>query len=434
MQCLRPRLRALLHKARQKIPSIEADFLPYIAFIFMPCAVLSVHSLNAIAIVSILLVCAKCARRRENPLIFEQGAPLFVLYNMGVFLLWIAATCFWATDVSLSLSRTIRVLGCIIFGGFLSLSLMRETQEEKTVCFFERGLLLALCLLVFEFTSHGFIRHYILPVKGYTSESYIWGRMINTYNQQACALSIVVWPMVGHLVLRKEWNLLGLVAFLSLCVFFAAGNEGTRAAFLAGFVAFFGTWWKEKFLCFFRLVTLVGIGSAPFIITELPLDRIVAHMDQGVIEATSAYSRLCIWKHCAQRISEHPLRGHGLWSLRADKLPKAACREKKNTGQQKEEDAHVLHQHNVSLEIWQDLGSVGMLLFLFLLNSLFQTLQKASIPTFLKSGFCASLSAALAMTTVCFSFWQSWWLFFLCLVAPIIRALVVVNRHGENTS
>jgi O-antigen ligase len=436
MQRLKQRLCALFHRVRQQIPPIETDFLPYIAFVFMPCAVLSVHSLNAIAIASILLVCARCVRKKENPLIARQKVPLFVLYNMGAFLLWIAATCFWAIDISLSLSRALRVVGCILFGGFLSLSLMKETQEERTVRFFERGLLLALCLLVFEFTSHGFIRHYILPVKGYTSWSYMWKMMINTYNQQACAIGVIVWPMIGHLVLRKEWNLLRLIAFLSLCIFSAAGNEGTRAAFLAGFAAFCGTWcWKEKFLCFFRVVTLVGVGSAPFIITEIPWDQIISHMSQDVREATSAYPRLCIWNHCAQCIFKHPLRGYGLWSLRADKLPEAMYRKKKNAKQQKDiEDIYVLHQHNMSLEIWQDLGFVGILLFLFLLNSLFQALQKASIPIILKSGFCAGLSAALAMTAVCFSFWQSWWLFFLCLMAPIIRAVVVTNRNKHLVS
>jgi O-antigen ligase len=310
---------------------------------------------------------------------------------------------------------------------------MQETQEEKTVCFFERGLLLALCLLVFEFASHGFIRHYILPVKGYEPESYKWASMINTYNQQACAVGIVIWPLIGHLVLRREWNPLKWIAFLSLCTFFVAGNEGTRMAFFAGFVAFCGTWyWEKKFLCFFRIITLIGIGSAPFIIAEIPWDRIVSHMSQDVRKATNAHPRLCIWRHCVQRISERPLRGHGLWGLRADKLPEAVCVEE-NGEQRKaiQKNIYVLHQHNMSLEIWQDLGFVGVLLFLFLLNALFQVLQEARIPIVLKSGFCASLSAAFAMTAVCFSFWQSWWFFLLCLIAPIIRALIIVNRNRE---
>jgi hypothetical protein len=63
----------------------------------------------------------------------------------------------------------------------------------------------------------------------------------------------------------------------------------------------------------------------------------------------------------------------------------------------------------------------------------FRALERALIPILLKASFCASLGAAIIIALGCYSFWQSWWIFLFCLMAPIIRAFSITARKQEIT-
>ncbi|MDR0407276.1 MAG: O-antigen ligase family protein, partial [Holosporales bacterium] len=332
----------------------KVDLLPYIAFIFLPCAALLVHSLNVTAITSILLTFIVCARDYRNPFTVWQKMPKPVLYGLGAFLVWIMVTLLWAIDLRLSALKAIKVVTCIFFGTFLSVSLMQSTQEEKTARFFERGIVIALCLLVFEFASNYFIHCYIL---GYSNEG-VW----NKPNQPSGAVAIAMWPMVGNLLLKGQRALLGRIAFLALCVFSGANNEGTRAAFLIGLIIFGATYcWKEKFLRLVHIITLSGIAFSPFILVYVSEDWVLSHTNAKIQSVISLPHRLHIWKYCAQRILERPLKGHGIGSIRSDRFYKEASENSSPPNRNRYMDGfgYVWHPHNAVLEIWEDLGLGG---------------------------------------------------------------------------
>jgi O-antigen ligase len=399
----------------------KVDFLPLVALMFPPSGMFRHNTLNGIAITFAVLLMIQQAYKRENPLKTWRLIPPPVLCGLGSLVLWMLLTSCWAVDPSISFLRALFVSSYIMLGSFLTSAALQSRQVEKTVRFFSYGFGIALCLLVFELYSHGW-----LYARVFGNPEYQWGVAL-MYSSQAVIPGIIMWPLVAHFLHKKRYGWMGAITVLSLAVFVQAGNEGARAAFLVGLCAFGATiLFKERFLRLFRLGTLLSFAMMPLLIEEG--SDMKRYVTMQVERAVYASHRFQIWEFCATSALQSPFKGYGMECLRVPKFFARAA----------DSGAHAFyHVHNAALEIWIDLGIVGMLLILFLLDFLFLAIEKAALPILWKASFCASISAALVVTLTCFSCWHGWWLFLFCLMAPVVRALVLVNQrktHEEHPS
>lgn len=156
-------------------------------------------------------------------------------------------------------------------------------------------------------------------------------------------------------------------------------------------------------------VTLVVLLTTPamrFAVERLPEHSVITSWQ---FLPGSALHRLVIWHFAAQKVAEKPLLG---WGYESSRLIGQKQRFESNglSG-----ELLPLHPHSFAMQIWLELGAVGMGLFLMTMSGLafrlFQRAGQVGAPLWMGSW-------AIAM--VSYGAWQSWWLCTLWLIAAVV--------------
>jgi O-antigen ligase len=135
----------------------------------------------------------------------------------------------------------------------------------------------------------------------------------------------------------------------------------------------------------------------------------------------SIWHRAEIWRFVSERIAERPFLGWGMNGSRA--IP----------GGQMTVDGRSellpLHPHNLSLQIWLELGAIGALLLAALLLIIVGRIARVrdSAERFAAG---ATFSAVFAVAHVSFGIWQGWWLATIWLAAALVVATTAVTGRS----
>jgi O-antigen ligase len=146
--------------------------------------------------------------------------------------------------------------------------------------------------------------------------------------------------------------------------------------------------------------------AAPAISLALPthVDPIptVPTSDFGAEDTLSIQARFATWEHVAKLSLQKPFFGHGFGASRDlsainEKLPGSIL------------DAIPLHPHNGPLQVWLELGAVGVLLVLGLLFTAWRATLKLDRPL-AAAAVAGTLVAGSVPVLASFSLWNTWWL------------------------
>ena len=206
---------------------------------------------------------------------------------------------------------------------------------------------------------------------------------------------------------------------------------------LTGKIAFFGGWivWGiERFgpgigLKGLRLVIVGFLLGFPLIASQIPSIEAVAQWDKL---PSSAQHRLIIWKFVSGKIEENPLTGWGYEGARtignhqifSTFLPDGRIL----TG-----EILPLHHHNGTLQVWLELGGIGIVLVaLFLWLSLGRVMVWIGRPV--APYVAAVVAGSFIISNVSYGLWQSWWLSTIWLCAALLTAIASHPDFGTNSS
>jgi len=117
----------------------------------------------------------------------------------------------------------------------------------------------------------------------------------------------------------------------------------------------------------------------------------------------SAFGRLLIWKVTIDLIQEKPLFGHGINQFKTKYNLAQAEYFTLNDGTERERlvAGNVEHAHNEYLQIWMELGLVGLILFFFLMGSiLFPLNRKKSEESEIDFKYVISISAKASIISI----------------------------------
>ena len=116
--------------------------------------------------------------------------------------------------------------------------------------------------------------------------------------------------------------------------------------------------------------------------------------------------RMVIWSFTKEKILERPLFGHGIFSSKA-----IGDQYKIINHENKMLSAIPLHPHNSILQIWLELGVVGIILFYFLLHKIINKIYKIKKFNHQYAAFSlASLCQIFLIGQFSYGFWQTWWI------------------------
>ena len=320
----------------------------------------------------------------------------------------------WAVEYETSLKQ-VKKLWMLLPPQILLISLVcsfKKEQIQPYVHFFSYGVIAAACLLSFELLSNGVIFN---TIRGEALNTFVAPAEFNRGVSIMCFYSILA---VAFLYTRYPYRFTPLFvavpAFTVLCL---TESQSSQLAIIVGALFFFGFPYRSKIVWkSFTFVFLATIVAFPFLVQVLYQNFAEAIQNLPMMEKGYAGHRLEIWDAVSRYAMQSPLYGMGIETTRTVT---------DFNSQQIFGEGVFIHPHNFVMQLWIELGSIGILLAIGCFYKLFSFLQKRCTPEQRKI-----LLPTIMMTIVpaCLSFgmWQGWWigvLFHLTAMCIVARKL-----------
>ncbi len=322
-------------------------------------------------------------------------------------LLWCLVSCFWSPDPSSSLRSYIGVALPVIITLYL-MSMNKEEREKliklSSIPLFY-GLLVAIILFLIEYYSVGLFSTSFRLIVQKKQEAF----SLPWLDRGAVFLSILAWIVIGQLIAKGQKAL----AFgVYITVMYALYLSDSLAAFVG--LIFAGSAYVMLCITKMRLGILMRLCFALYIIA-MP----ILSYKQNPLELSNSYPfpdsakhRLFIWNFVAHKAADHAIVGNGFASSKFI----ATENDVVDYGQYKW-CLLPLHPHNNVMQISLEMGLVGLILFMLIVDKILQ--------------WCIRNDSALAASCfinyfvvgmISFGIWQSWWVGVGLFAALMIKA------------
>lgn len=354
------------------------------------------------------------------PLMFRPRRPLLGLAFLLALALWALASMQWSYHLqSIDLTRFSpedltgpkMLLEVGLYGAFvIAAASLAPEEADRAAMTLGVGMLFLALLFIAEGVGKARLYHWIRGAVGQaTGPDYA----IRDVGRVAYVLVLLFWPAAIHLAdVRAGKVPVGLAAAAFIAVSAVAGasllgaDAPTAALAVSGaafaLVMFFGP--RAVWLCL--AATVLYFATAPLLVQVL-----VPAMDQPLHADAARQSwaiRLDIWQFAADRILEHPFMG---WGLDASRVFSPDIQ---------------LHPHNGALQLWLELGAVGVALAATFWAWLFiRVIKLTEKDRVLGAMATATASVFLTIGALSFGVWQEWWL---ALGAIAAAACIAVDR------
>ncbi|TAL00908.1 MAG: hypothetical protein EPO08_12170, partial [Rhodospirillaceae bacterium] len=342
----------------------------------------------------------------------------------AVLALWAAITSFWGYDTHfIDLGR---IVITIMLGIFLArgIAALPDSIAARLDLWVIAGSGVMVAFLLEEQVTGAWVSNLLHPEPKYQAIGPYYRHVFDIAGGGAAILAPTCIAVAVLIYVRARSKALAVVYFaftLALCL-----RMPMAAAPLA--IALGGMTFAAAY--FFRRLTFAAIFTgfafylltAPIVTVMLsPLGNVslpeASPPEFSEQDEVSRQARLGIWRHVSQLISDAPILGHGFDAARDlsatnEKLPGTDF------------PAIPIHPHNGVLQVWLELGAVGVLL----VGGLLAAGWRATAPLWDKplaaATVAGTLVAAAILILVSFSLWNTWWLATLSFAAAFaVRAV-----------
>ncbi len=218
-------------------------------------------------------------------------------------------------------------------------------------------------------------------------------------NRPSVLYAAFVWPAaLWHWQYGRRWIAAALLGATAIILADSSSQSAMMglAVGLAGFcVALMSPRWARRMAVATVLIAILGI---------LPIARTLysaGGTDWETLGVTARH-RVEIWYFTTEFVAERPVFGHGM----------AASRAIENDGIQSQfqepgQPVIPLHPHNVFLQVWLELGIIGAAAALAFGLAVVRVMLRLPAPT--QTFAIGQFMATMAMLSVAYGAWQSWW-------------------------
>lgn len=337
-------------------------------------------------------------------------------------ILWVMVSCLWSINFANSFFSAVKfstefLLGILLIGNITKLDTNREKLER---------------ILIASLLASGII---------FFIESLTGGKASIAFKELIQKKETQVFLLHN---LDRGMALLTLVSWLVISIFLKGGNRA--AAFLLYFALLEGLSFSDnlaalvahfiaggvflltrltilrnpKILSFLLLISSLSMIIFAFKINPLKIS------EKNEVLPISAKHRLFIWNFVAKNSKEYPLLGIGFNSSK--KFPVTDSQIIELFGQK----LHPLplHPHNNILQVYFELGAIGLILYLSLackylliIGKNYKTTSSRNKDLICSLYACFSVYFIIAM--ISYNVWQSWWLFSALWIAALYSMLII---------
>ena len=374
--------------------------------VFLALAPVAVYARLGTAVLLIVTLAAQPSLKSAMAALRSMSAGTLV--RIGALLAaWAAVSLLWTPDprvVDLLRVAVVPVIGLLLIAAINTLPAAEIFRLGRLGMI--AGLVM-LALLALEVWSHGAVFRLIIPDPGpQPPDAKSWIVEVAARGAAVLAPTIFVFAFLIYThtpyapKLRAAWAIAFVAVGLAVChsstmdaswVAVAAGVLGFAVAMVAPRLALVGVFGG----------LMVYALLAPVLSTYvLTLDGVT---NLGDPEWVGTESRIGIWHEAARLIALKPLFGHGFDSARA--LSAQA-----STIPGTPWPALPLHPHNGFLQIWLELGGVGIAMTIALLAAAARAWWPMTARPMHLAVSLATLTSTAVIALISFGLWQYWWL------------------------
>jgi hypothetical protein len=315
---------------------------------------------------------------------------------LGVLVLWAAITVLWTPHRGEAAGRLLGLIASMALFAW-AIACLKDRAKLSDVNLIPLGVAIAALTLAALFVRHSPLASLLGPDPE-SQES----------QRAAMLLTLLTWPAVGSLLSKgRTWQalILGLVVALALWL---VHNLVVIAGFLAATLAFLLATWRPH-------TSLMAIGGAILaLLLMAPLAGWLMANYGGFLLPREGDSLVAAWRDVTYSLPSHLVQGFGFEASGA---------------LQRGTSGEVLGSpRNAALQVWLELGLVGVVLAAMTLIVTFRTI--GSIDARFQPATLAVFAAAAVMMFAGLAAWQNWWITALGLTAV---SLAFVSRRAFRT-
>lgn len=341
--------------------------------------------------------------------------PVRWLVILGCFLAYGALTALWSIRPGRSLHQVWELGYALVPAMLLAAAAVRAPLPDGR----RAGLLVtayaaAVILLMLDLL-HG-LPVYRLMRGGVPHDPELYGSLIN---RNMVAMAALCWPVCQVFWLRRQWAATALLPVGMIVLVTGGESESAMVGLLIGLVTLAAAMAAPTFIRH-----LLGVGVVVTFFATIPAMEYLYSLDlidRGDLPFSFLH-RIEIWHYASNLVFERPLLGWGLDSSRS--LAENVFVDRGGYSF----PVLPLHPHNAILQIWLELGFVGVCFGIAAGLTILRdigTLPRDSQPIAL-----AAFAGMLAMISVAYGIWQVWWLGALFLSMLAIHVLARQHRVG----
>jgi len=262
------------------------------------------------------------------------------------------------------------------------------------------------------------------------------------YTSRACALlAVLLWPLTVFCRFSLGITPAAVLFLLALVIIALLPILAASVAILAASIVFgcYMVWPRftprligGAFITLMLLAPLASLQSSRYVQFE-------ETSPAAERPSSSWLHRLVIWEFFAERIQSSPWVGYGIGSAHGLGQVPAAFKDyqriARNRGNTEIAALPPLHPHNAALQLWHDLGLVGVLGLCAWMWQVMHDLLQREFRRGTVAASLASLTAWWVIAGLSFGLWQKWWLasgvISLAICTLLLRGL---KTQGNNTS
>ncbi len=323
----------------------------------------------------------------------------------------------WAVDPEQSINLLWRML-LIFIAAIASLEFAQKISNKQADLigkYLLSGLIIAFIGANIEYFFDGIITKFF---RGFQEKEHVYA--LTDLNRGASYLSLMIWPVFAYLFLNKRKVIAIVLLLIAGWTLTNLESQSSVMGLILGVLAFIFIYFTKK--TGMKILMALSVISVILVAyTAKTMDPAKIYQEIPEISGSASEYRLHIWSFAANKASEKPLLGWGFNSARSIPVTK----EEYLPGGR---HPLPLHTHNNVMQIWLELGAVGLVLFSAFMLSIMYTISQNNSKTM---AFQAGLFATyFAIGETGYGIWQNWW-----VAAGIISAffIFIATKNARNS-
>ncbi len=396
-------------KSTSKI--LSGHILGAAAALFVPMAVLLAKGVAPVfAVTAMGVLVLAVIRDRAIPLL-----PGLVALFFGLLAVWSLVTWFWSIDPNETLKTGISLAATLFGGVVLFAAGARLRGREKEI--FQNGMIfggaVGFSLIAFEFATNAWLSRFLYGLVG-KGHFLVQGSYTPVMNPGMSATALFFWPWALAVWSRFRGRAGGLSIAAAFGLIFLSDSDSVIFGFAAGAAVFALSLALPRWMpLVMSVVIAVGVLTAPVIPGLFP-NPLQTENNLSWL-SNSGLHRLFIWQNTVGHIKEKPFLGGGFDTARAlygteDRKIIQFARKIGDVPYRANYEPIPLHPHNGVLQVWLELGAVGALILLGILLAVVRAIGRFADDKLNRAAALGALTVWLAIASISFGAWQSWWL------------------------